>query len=102
VEEAIRGLEQQSVDMVVAAMELSADGTSALLTAMQRHPVWNAIPVLALVDPKAPGDGAALLSAGFHDCQARYDREAMLRSLARLAGALAPTAAAAEFAGKES
>jgi two-component system chemotaxis sensor kinase CheA len=86
-EEAIRGLEQQPVDIVVTAMDLPPNGSSALLAAMRRHPEWEAIPVLALVD--SAEQVRAGQPMGFQDCQAKFDREAMLQSVARLASALA-------------
>ena len=95
-EEAVRGLEQQTVDVVVAAADLRADGASPLISAMRRHAAWGAIPVLALTDPSRRTGEAALLSAGFADCQSRFDREAMLRSLAQLAGRLTPDGAIPE------
>ena len=88
-DEAIRGLEQQPVDVVVAALDLPPNGSSALLAAMRRRPEWEGIPVLALADsaeqvqaepasrgfPGLPGEvrpggharvgGAAGLGAGF-------------------------------------
>ena len=47
VDETIRCLEQQTVDLVVAALDLPAGGTSALRTAMSRRAEWNRIPVLS-------------------------------------------------------
>ena len=49
-DEAIRELEQQPVDVVVAALDLPPDGGAALLAAMRRRPEWERIPVLALAD----------------------------------------------------
>jgi two-component system chemotaxis sensor kinase CheA len=91
VEEAIRSLERQQVDVVVAALDLAPDGTSALVTAMRKHAEWSAIPVLALVDSFGQTSVPAIRAAGFEDCQARCDRAAMIESLERLASALAPS-----------
>jgi CheY-like chemotaxis protein len=49
-DEAIRGLEQQPVDVVVAALDLPPTGTSALLRRHAERPEWASIPVLALAD----------------------------------------------------
>src|ERR1035438_6152188 len=46
-EEAIRGLEQHPVDVVVMALDLPPDGSSALSEAMRRRPEWQGIPILA-------------------------------------------------------
>jgi CheY-like chemotaxis protein len=87
-DEAIRGLEQQLVDVVVAGLDLPPNGSSALLATMRRRPDWEAIPVLALADSAEQTQAPAVRSAGFQDCQAKFDREAMLESVARLASAL--------------
>jgi two-component system chemotaxis sensor kinase CheA len=86
--EAIQGLERQPVDMVVAALGLPPSGCSGLHEAMRRRPEWESIPVLALADSAdqiqpLPG------TAAFEDCQPKFDREAMLESLLRLASATA-------------
>ena len=103
-DEAIRLLEQQSVDVVVAALDLPSNGSSALLAAMRRRPEWEKIPVLALADLTENRPMSAIRTAGFQDCQTKFDREAMLESVARLASALAsagesPVCAGPVFAG---
>ena len=92
--EAIRELERQPVDAVVAALDLPPTGTSALLAAMRLRPEWGAIPVLALAESMEQVRGRAGQTTGFQDCQVKFDREAMLASLARLASALSPADAA--------
>ncbi|MBK9169800.1 MAG: hybrid sensor histidine kinase/response regulator [Bryobacterales bacterium] len=88
VDEAVRALEQELPTVVVVAADLPPGGSAALLTAMRRCPEWASIPLLALTDPETSG-AADLRGAGFQDCQAKFDREAMLDSVARLASALA-------------
>jgi two-component system chemotaxis sensor kinase CheA len=88
-EEAIRGLEQQPVDVVVASLDLPPKGSAALVEAMRRRPEWEGIPVLALADSPEQVRAPAVRGAGFQDCQAKFDREAMIESVARLASALA-------------
>ena len=87
-EDALRGLEQQKVDVVVAALDLPRSGSSELVAALRRRPEWNPIPVLALAESadQLPSGAAA---QGFQDCQVKFDQEAMLESVARLACALA-------------
>jgi two-component system chemotaxis sensor kinase CheA len=87
--EAIRELEQQPVDVVVAALDLPPEGSAALVAAMRRRPDWEAIPVLALADSVEQMEEPAVQTAGFQDCRTKFDREAMLESVARLASALA-------------
>jgi two-component system chemotaxis sensor kinase CheA len=96
---ALRSLEQQRVDVVVAAVDLPPQGSSALLAAMRHRPEWAAIPVLALADAAGPVQIEGLRAAGFEDCQAKYDREAMLESVARLAAALAAAGTGPVMAG---
>jgi two-component system chemotaxis sensor kinase CheA len=89
VEEALKRLEQQPVDLVVAALTLPSDGCAALRTAMRKKPEWESIPMLALAD--SADEMQSVVSANlFEDCQAKHDRKAMLESLARLAEALEP------------
>jgi two-component system, chemotaxis family, sensor kinase CheA len=87
-EEAIRAMEQQPADIVVASLDLPPGGTPALVAALRRRPEWETIPVLALAE--SPGHIRTPSGADdFQDCQMKFDREAMLESVARLASALA-------------
>ena len=92
-DEVIRGLEQHPVDVVVAALDLPPNGSSALLAAMRRRPEWRGIPILALADSAEQVQERAGRRADFQDCQVKFDREAMLESVARLASALARSGA---------
>jgi CheY-like chemotaxis protein len=57
---------------------------------MRRRPQWDGIPVLALTEAAAgQAKASEVQAAGFDDCQPKFDRAAMLESLARLASALA-------------
>ena len=95
--EAIRELERQPVDAVVASLDLPPAGTSSLLAAMRLRPEWEAIPVLALAESMEQIRERAGRPTGFRDCQVKFDREAMLASLARLASALSPADAALDY-----
>jgi len=99
--EAIRGLEQQPVDAIVATLDLPPTGTSALLAAVRLRPEWKAVPILALADSAEQVRARSGEPAGYQDCQVKFDRDAMLASLARLASALAPPALERVPAGKE-
>ncbi len=90
--EALRGLEQQPIDFVVADLGLPPTGVSGLHGAMHDRPEWAHIPIMALGDASEQRQGA-LSPAMFADCQPKFDREAMLESLLRLAAAVAPAAA---------
>jgi two-component system chemotaxis sensor kinase CheA len=91
-EEAIRRLEQQPVDAVVAALNLPSPGTSALVSAMRGRPEWAKIPLLALADSAEQMRDLAVQAGGFADCQKKFDSTAMLESLRRLAHVLAASA----------
>jgi two-component system chemotaxis sensor kinase CheA len=83
-DEAIHKLEQQPVDVVVAALDLPPNGSADLLAAMRR-PEWAQIPVLALVASIDEVQATAARLAGFQDCQAKFDGLLVLESVARLA-----------------
>jgi CheY-like chemotaxis protein len=101
-EEAIRRLEQQPVDVVVAALDLRPSGSAALIAAMRARTEWAVIPILALVASIDDVQASAARSAGFQDCQARFDGVLVLESVARLASPVDPVKALAEYAGKVS
>ncbi len=84
VEEALRELEQRPVDLVVAPVDLPPAGGRTLIAAMRPRQEGERIPVLALAES---AEDAEPLAAG--DCQSKFDREAMLESVARLASAVA-------------
>jgi two-component system chemotaxis sensor kinase CheA len=88
VEEAVREMEKQSVDVVLAALDLPLDGSSALLAAMHRRPEWEKIPVLALSNSAKLVQSAAARQAGFQDCQAKFDSVPVLESVAKLVSPL--------------
>ncbi len=85
-DEAIREMEQQP-NVVVAAMDLPPKGSSALLAAMHARPEWARIPLLALAETSTQAQSSTVRTAGFEDCQAKFDGNAILQSIARLASA---------------
>lgn len=104
VEDALRSLDQHAVDLVAASLDLPAGGAAGLLNAMRGRPEWAAIPILALAE-SSDSTGVAM-TAGFRECQAKFDREAMLDSLARLSAAVSGESASRAplepaWAGKE-
>jgi two-component system, chemotaxis family, sensor kinase CheA len=88
-DEVIRGLEQHPVNVVVTTLDLPPAGGSAVLAAMRRRPEWRGIPVLALADSIQQIQERAGQPTDFQDSQVKFDRDAMLESVARLASALA-------------
>jgi two-component system chemotaxis sensor kinase CheA len=99
-DEAIRKLEQQQVDVIVAALDLQADGKSALLATLRGRSEWAGIPVLALLGPDELVRAPAARTAGFQDCQAQFDGVLILASVARMISPLASTKAIPECVGE--
>lgn len=94
VDEAIHRMEQQPADVVVAALDLPRHGGAALLAALRSRPEWARIPVVALADSDRMGQSSSARQAGFSDCQARFDCQAILESVARMAAGQVPAAPA--------
>jgi len=87
-QEALRVMERRKIDVVVAALDLPSEGGFALLEKMHSVSKFAGIPALALADTaeetKAHGEHAR----EFEDYQLKFDRAAMLRSVAKLAAAV--------------
>jgi two-component system chemotaxis sensor kinase CheA len=88
-DEAIREMERQPTDVVVAAMDLPPGGSSALLAAMQTKAEWARIPLLGLADSANQLQSASVRGAGFQDFQVKLDGHAILESVERLASSAA-------------
>ena len=101
-DEAVRCLEREPVDVVVTELELPPGGSTALLAAMRLRPEWDGISVLALADSAEQLQTPSVLGAGYQDCQAKFDQEAMLESIARLASAVASADSAPVHTGEVS
>jgi len=97
-DEALHCLENQPVNVVVAALNLSPGPGSALLTAMRRRPEWEAIPVLAVVDTADEIQKSKWRAQGFKDCQTKFDSAAILEAVTKLVAATASDEL--EFAGE--
>ena len=83
-QQAMAQLEQHAVDVVLAASELPPGGSSALLAAMRLRAEWNKIPVIVLAASPEQVQAEAARTAGFEDCQPKFDRLLVLESVARL------------------
>ncbi len=81
---ALREMERRKVDVVLAGVDLPSDGGCGLLEGMRRVPGLTQIPSLALIDTVEQAPDEAARATGFSDYQLKFDRDAMLRSLARL------------------
>ena len=98
-DEAVRALQQHPVDIVVTAIDLPPVGGAALVREMRLRQEWQGIPILALAD--SAEEARARQNADFQDCQVKFDRDAMLESVARLAAALASSETAGVCVGEE-
>jgi two-component system chemotaxis sensor kinase CheA len=98
-EESIRRLEQQTVNVVVAALDLPPNGSSALLAAICSRPEWEKIPVMAVADSTDHVLASAVRTAGFKDFQLKSDSDAILESVAKLVSAAAQADLTPEFVG---
>ncbi len=99
-EEALERLAQHPVDVVLVALDFPPEGSGTLLKTMQRRPEWERIPVMALADSAAQMQSAAAQTAGFLDCQAKFDRLRVVESVAKLVSSFASLAPVGAGAGK--
>jgi CheY-like chemotaxis protein len=83
-DEAIHCLEHQPVDVILAALNLPDDGSSALLAAVRGRPDWEQIPVLAVAESPEEMRASECLAAGFQDCQTSSNSAAILESVEKL------------------
>ena len=86
-DEAIREMERQRTNVVVAAVDLPPRGGAALAAAMHARPEWERIPLLGLADSASQLQSSVVLAGGFEECRAKFDGDAVLASVARLASA---------------
>ena len=100
-EETLRALEQARVDVVLAALELPPAGSQALLAQMRQRAEWAGIPVLALASTPEQARDPAIRAQGFEQCQAKFEGEALVESVAALASALASAEPAPAGVGRE-
>jgi two-component system chemotaxis sensor kinase CheA len=87
-EEALARLEQHKVDVVVAALDLPSHGGAELLKRMRRQPNLTGIPVLGLASVVEETLVRPAGEENFQDYQVKSDRDAMLRSVEKLAAAV--------------
>jgi len=90
-DEAIRILEKQPVDIVLAECEAPVNGAGSLVEAMRAKQEWQRIPVLGLTSRNGRGTAPAGNGAGYEELVDISDPEAILASIERL-GSDAPIA----------
>ncbi len=83
-EDALEKLKHARVDVVAVALDLPG-GAANLVEQMRKQPALASVPVLALT---AAAGGPSVTGEEFADCQVRFDQEAMLASIERLAAAV--------------
>lgn len=84
-QDVLRTLDQRRIDVLVASMDLTPGGGKSLLKAVREIPGLETLPIVSLT-AGTPPPGA--VHSGFEDCLQKFDRESMVRSVARLAAAL--------------
>jgi hypothetical protein len=77
-------LERQPVDLIVAALDTSPQGSAALVSALRGRPDGKKIPILAAADTEAHVRAFDFRAAGFQDCQPKFDAVAVIESIAGL------------------
>jgi len=88
-QEALRVLEKRKVDVVVASADLRPAGEAGLREKMQLVPKLAGIPILTLANTAEETKAHREHVGDLEDYQVKFDRAAMLRSVARLAAAVA-------------
>jgi CheY-like chemotaxis protein len=85
--QALQELERREIDVVAASLDLPAGGGFDFLEQMRRVPTLAGIPALALADRGDEKPPRGKYPVEFEDFQVKFDRDAMLRSLAKLSAA---------------
>jgi two-component system chemotaxis sensor kinase CheA len=98
-EEALEKLEQHKVDVVAVSLDLPAHGGLELLERMRKRPNLARIPVLGLAGSVEEAQLQRQRENHFGDSQMKFDREAMVRSVERLAAAVGTAEQTLEAAG---
>ena len=89
-QEALRMLDKRKIDVLVASLDLPSEGGFGLLEKMHSVSKFAGIPALALADTAEETKSHGEHAREFEDYQVKFDRAAMLRSVARLAAAVTP------------
>jgi len=100
-QQALAQLEQHTVNLVLVALEFSPGSGPSLLATMRSRAEWSKIPVVVLAGSAEQVQAEAARTAGFEDCQPKFDRLLVLESVARLVSPAATFAAAPLLVGAE-
>jgi two-component system chemotaxis sensor kinase CheA len=87
-DEALQRLNRHRVDVLLSSFELSGGAAFDLLRRVREAPELHALPVVCLSDDPGGVEGHAPAGYVFDECLLKFDQQAMLDSVGRLAGAL--------------
>jgi len=82
--QALHELERRQVDVVAASLDLPGAGGFDFLEKMRRVPALVGVPALALANREDERPPRGKYPVEFEDIQMKFDRDAMLQSLASL------------------
>lgn len=86
--EALQKLDAAEVDLVVTDLEMPGLDGFGLVKRIRQDERLASLPVVAIASPLRPEDQEKGRTAGFAQVQGKFDREAMLEALARLAASV--------------
>ena len=87
--EVLDKLKQQSVDVMVSSLDLPGDDPSDFLASIRVTPDLCGLPILGLANTSEETQAHLDREYQFDDCQLKFDGDSMLRSVEKLAGAVA-------------
>ncbi len=100
-DETIRILERQAVDVVLADLDLSPKGSGELIAALRAKQEWRKIPILGLTNLDGRATAASAPAPGYRELVDISDSEAVLESVARMSSNAPIPNDAAELACQE-
>ena len=87
--EVLGRLKQESVDVMVSSLDLPGDDPSDFLANIRAAPDLCSLPILGLANTAEETQAQSDAEYHFDDCQLKFDRDSMLRSVEKLAAAVA-------------
>jgi DNA-binding response OmpR family regulator len=87
-DEALRRLNRQRVDVLILSLDLPGETAFDLLRRIREATELRALPVICLGDEPDRLKGRVPAAYEFDECVSKFDQQAMLASVSRLAGAL--------------
>ena len=87
--EVLDKLKRESVDVMVSSLDLPGDDPSTFLASIRVTPDLRGLPILGLANTAEETQPQPEREFQFDDCQLKFDGDSMLRSVERLAAAMA-------------